>query len=520
MSQGTGQIAQAASVVSGATFLSRILGYIRDMVIAHGFGTGTAADAFFVAFRIPNMLRELLGEGALSAAFIPVFAQVRAERGKETALRVATTTFWVLGVLLTITCLVGIVLSPWVVRLIGPGFWEIPEKFALTVKLTRMMFPYLLFAGLSALMMGTLNSLGHFALPALSPALLNISIITAAILLGPKLGEPVLALAVGVLFGGVMQVALQVPPLVTRGMSFIPQGSPADPAILRIGHLMGPRAIGLGVTQLHVLVTTILATLVGGGAVSTLYYAFRLVHLPIGMVGVAVATAAFPVMAARVAARSIGEVHHACMASLRLILFLTLPALVGLVVFRREIVSLLFERGAFSAQATQGTAAVILAYCVGLIFFVVNRLLVSTFYAFQDTASPVKAGMIGVGIGTGLSLVLMGPMGVPGLALATSLGSAVSCWCLGRWLVRYLGPWQWRDLLPPLAKMGWAAGVMAVTAVLSRSFWPPLAASSWSARALVFTIEGMLTLCAYYGVTRILGLPEASGLREKLRGGT
>jgi putative peptidoglycan lipid II flippase len=282
-------VAAAASVVSGATLVSRVLGYVRDMLIAHGFGAGIAADAFFVAFRIPNMARELLGEGALSAAFIPVFTETISKRGRPSAFRLAATAFWTLSLILVVICALGIVSAPVLVNLMAFGWRVDPEKLALTIDLTRMMFPYLFFIGLTALMMGILNSLGHFATPAFSPALLNIAIILSILFLGPVLENPVYALAYGVLGGGFLQLLSQFPPTMRRGVILTRMGEWRDPALSRIGKLMAPGAAGLAITQLNIFITTILATFLIQGSVSYLYYAFRLIHLPIGIVGVAMA---------------------------------------------------------------------------------------------------------------------------------------------------------------------------------------------------------------------------------------
>lgn len=420
------KLAGAAGVVGGATMVSRILGFVRDMVIAALFGAGMMADAFFVAFRIPSMLRELLGEGALSAAFVPTFAETIARRGRAEAWRLASAALGTLALLLVGVVALGVVAAPLVVRVIAPGFHWAPEKVGLTILLTRLMFPYIFFVGLAALFMGILNALDHFATPALSPIMLNLAIIGSALLLSPFLHPPVLALAVGVLVGGFGQLAIQVPVAFRRGLAFRPRVAPSDPGVRRIAALMAPGTVGLAITQVNLVVATQLASLLGEGIVSTLTYALRLVQLPIGVVGVAIGTAALPAMSASAAGRSYGEIRETLESALRLGLFFTLPAAVGLIAFRRPIVWVLFERGEFGRAATEATAQILLFFALGVCFYVANRILTPAYYSLQDTATPVKIGGVAVLANILFSLLLMGPLGAGGLALATALASLVN----------------------------------------------------------------------------------------------
>jgi putative peptidoglycan lipid II flippase len=506
-------LAAAASVVSGATLVSRVLGYVRDMLIAHGFGAGFAADAFFVAFRIPNMARELLGEGALSAAFIPVFTEKLTKEGRPSAFRLATSTFWALVMILSVVCAIGISGAPVLVRLIAPGFGSDPEKLALTIDLTRTMFPYLFFIGLTALMMGVLNSLGHFAAPAFSPALLNTAIIGSLLVLGPRLEQPIYALAYGVLGGGVLQLLLQFPPAMRRGVTLNRRGGWRDPALRQMGRLMAPGVAGLAVTQLNVFITTLLASFLVQGSVSYLYYAFRLVHLPIGLIGVAVATVAFPAMAAAIARHSPDDLRNTLVLALRVSLFLTVPALLGLVIFRHTIIHLLFERGEFTGVMTAATASVLLGYSVGLCFFVANRVLIPAFYAFQDTVTPVKAGAAAVVTNIVFSLLLMKPLGAAGLAVATSLASLLNFFLLIIFLRKHLGPFPYQTLLRPLQKTGFAGLCMAGALVLLHGVLPSL-----NGKGLIVEFGGFLGelgigTAVFLGVAAFLGSDEVRLLR-------
>lgn len=509
----------AASVVSGATFVSRVLGYIRDMLIAHGFGAGLAADAFFVAFRIPNMARELLGEGALSAAFIPVFTETLTKRGRPSAFRMAAAAFWMLSLILVVICAVGIVSAPILVNLMALGWRVDPEKLALTIDLTRMMFPYLFFIGLTALMMGILNALGHFAAPAFSPALLNISIIVSLLVLGPRLEKPVYALAYGVLGGGCLQLLFQFPPALRRGVILTRKGEWRDPALPRIGRLMAPGVAGLASTQLNIFITTLLATFLVQGSVSYLYYAFRLIHVPIGLVGVAMATAVLPTMAAAAAQQSPEDVRKTLVFALRFSLFLTVPALLGLAIYRHTIIRLLFERGEFTGAATAATAQVLLGYSLGLCFFVVNRVLVRAFYAFQDTVTPVKAGAIAVASNIVFSLLLMRPLQATGLAVATSLASMVNFSLLVVFLRKRLGSLGGGVLARSLQKTALAGLCMAGTLLALQILLPSLEGRGVGLEITRFVGELGLGMAVFFAAAASLGCEEVRLLKSLIQGG-
>jgi putative peptidoglycan lipid II flippase len=287
-------IAGAASIVGSATMLSRVFGYVRDAVIAYYLGAGLAADAFFVAFRIANFLRRLVGEGALTPAFVPIFTEELNRRSPEDISKLVGKIFTLFFIILLVITGLGIYFSDYLVLLLSPGFAADPEKFSLTVDLTRWMFPYMLFIGLVAMSMGILNTLRHFAAPALSPVLFNISIIVSAVIFAPILEVPVYAVVIGVLLGGVLQLILQMPFLKSRGMLPMPNFRFNDPAIKRLFLLMGPATLGVGVYQLNIFVTTRFASTLAEGSVSYLYYASRLMELPLGVFAVAVSTAVLP----------------------------------------------------------------------------------------------------------------------------------------------------------------------------------------------------------------------------------
>jgi len=504
------QIASAAGVVSVATLVSRVLGFVRDMAIAWLFGAGMMADAFFVAFRIPSTLRELLGEGALSAAVVPAFTRTATREGREAAWDFASVVMGTLVVVLAGVTLLGILCAPVIARLLAPGFAQVPGKLSLTVLLLRVMFPYILLVGLAALFMAILNSLGHFLSPALSPTVLNLSMILAALLVAPTSENPVLPLAFAVLVGGAGQLLIQVPAAVGRGWRFTFRVAPRDPRVRQIARLMAPGVAGLAITQINVFVGTLLASFLAEGSVAALTYAFRMVQFPIGVIGVAIATGALPVMAAFFARDAIGEVKGALQGSLRLALFLTLPAIVGLSVFRVPILHVLFERGAFTRPITLLTAEILMAYTLGLCFYVSNRILAPAFYAMHDTRTPVITGMAAVLLNIVASVTLMRPFGVAGLALATAVASAGNFLLLFTLLRRRIGPLGGRQLLHAGARVATACVPMAVWSVAVQQRWDVLERSGTAQKAAL--------LCGEMGVAIALFLMTAAILRcEELR---
>ncbi len=493
MNQSTNQptaendrVAKAAGVVGSATFLSRIFGYIRDMALAWFFGAGLYSDAFFVAFRIPNLLRRLFAEGSLSIAFIPVFTEYLANRGKDDAFEMARSAIRLLSVLLVFTAIIGIFLSPIIIRVIAPGFAESPEKLSLTIFLTRIMFPYILFIGMVALSMGILNVLGHFAAPALAPVFLNISIICSVFLISPYMADPVTGLAIGVLIGGFLQLALQVPFLIKKGFYFWQKAKIYHPGLKKIGLLMLPAIFGAAVYQINILVGTLLASLLPEGSVSYLYYADRLVQFPLGIFGIAAATAVLPSLSRQAAENDLSAVRNTFSFTMKLVFFITIPSMVGLIVLREPIVALLFKRGAFDAETTRLTAYALLYYSIGLWAFSAVRIVVSTFYALQDTKTPVRMAVISVCANIILGIILMGPLSHGGLALATSLASMLNFGLLVRALRFKLGVLGWRNIMESVCKTMICSGVMG--------------AAVWAIALLIIPSEGGTLSGLFFGL--------------------
>ncbi len=419
------KIIKGATLVGGLTALSRVLGLLRDMVIARFFGASLAADAFFVAFRIPNVLRRLFAEGALTVTFIPVFKETELKEGREKAKEITDVVFTFLTCILALVTVAGIIFAPFIVRLIAPGF-DAPEKYELTVYLTRIIFPYIFFIGLVALAMGVLNSVGHFAAPAAAPVLLNVAIIGATFLLSPRLDEPVTALAIGVIIGGILQVLLQLRPL--RKAGYLPgiRFDLTHPVLRKLGRLMAPALFGIAVYQLNIFISTIIASFLPEGSVSYLYYADRFFQLPLGIFVISMATVVLPTLSDQVATGRLEEMRDSLSFSLRVIFFITLPATAGLIALSEPVFSLFFQRGAFDHHATLQSAIALRYYALGLFVIGGVKIIVPAFYAMQDMKTPVRAAFGAFVANIALSLLLMGPLLHGGLALATTLSALLN----------------------------------------------------------------------------------------------
>ena len=437
-----GSVVKAAGTIGVATFSSRILGFVRDMVVARLFGATSTADAFYIAYRIPSLLRELFAEGSMSSAFIPVYSEYRTTRGKQEAWELASAVFTTLLIVVTLVTMVGILAAPWLVQLLAPGFQENPNKLALTTLLARIMFPYLLFISLAALAMGILNSVRAFAAPAFSPLFLNIFIIVGAVWLAPHLSEPIIGVAIGVVVGGAAQFAMQLPSLKLRGLLFGFRFEPGHPGLRRIGMLVVPTLLGISVTQINLTVSTVLASFFAGGP-TYLYYGMRLIQFPQGIFGVALATAILPTLSAQAAHGALDELRATLGFALRMIFFIMVPAMLGLIMLRVPIVHLVFEHGTFTAHDTTETALAVLCYAVGLWASGGGRIIVTAFYSLQDTKTPAIAAAIALASNVMFSLVLMPYLEAAGLALATALAAMVNGGILVAVLNRRVGGIEW-----------------------------------------------------------------------------
>jgi putative peptidoglycan lipid II flippase len=507
-------VMRAAGKFGAGTALSRVLGVARDMLKAYLFGTGIAADAFTVAFRIPNMLRAFLAEGTLSASFVPVFSEYLAKGKKKESWEVARNAFGILALVLLAISVLGILLSPLLVRAIASGFSQVPGKIALTVTLTRILFPYIFFVGLTALCAGILNSHRHFTVPALAPAMLNISMIAfmglicTRIIGGPKM--QIYGLAAGAVVGGVGQLLIQIPVLKSKGMPLRPGFNFHHPAIARIFRLMVPGVIGMGVAEINAFVDTYLAAVLQSGSVAALEYGNRLVQLPLGVFGVALGTAALPTMASQAAREETDKLKDTLATNLRMIIFVMAPAAVGLIVLRVPIVRLLFERGRFfGGDSVSLVTSALMFYAVGLISYGSAKSLVAAFYSMKDTKTPVRCSVVAMITNIILNLILMRYLQLGGLALATALSSTLNVVMLARYLTKKVGPFLTLSWLMGAARSVLAAGAMGVV-----TYWSYLWVFSWEGRhggiVKVYNagIPVMVGIASYMLFSLLLGSPE------------
>ncbi len=415
---------RSVATIGGYTLISRVLGFLRDVLVAAYLGAGPVADAFFIAFKFPNFFRRLFAEGAFNAAFVPIFAGTVATAGREAARRFAEDAMAVLLAVLFLLLVVAEIAMPWIMRGLAPGFVGDPAKFQLAVDLTRITFPYLLFISLVSLQGGVLNSLDRFGAVAFAPVLLNLCLIGALIGLTGMMPTPGHALAWGVAGAGVAQFLWLAWATGRTGMGLALPFPRLTPEVRRLLTLMLPAALGAGVVQVNLLIDIIIASLLPTGAVSYLYYADRIYELPLAVIGIAIGTALLPALSRQTrrgeTAAAIATLNRGLEASL----LLSLPATVALVVLPLPIISVLFERGAFGASEAAATAAALAAYAIGLPAYVLIKVLTPGFYAREDTKTPVKIAVVCVISNTAVALALMGPFAHVGIAFAT----AVSAW--------------------------------------------------------------------------------------------
>ncbi len=466
MSEKTAQLARSAGLISLATMLSRILGLVREQLIAHLFSR-TATDAFYVAFRIPNLLRDLFAEGAMSSAFVPTFTDYLSKQKRKDAWLLASILTNVLLVLLSGITLAGILWSDWLVQKFAANFRSVPGKFELTVSLTQIMFPFLPMIALAALAMGILNSHGRFFVPALAPCMFNAGSLVVATTLYfwlPKYHiEPVVGMAIGTLFGGLLQLLIQLPSLLKQGFNYSLKLSFTHPGVKRVLFLMGPGTIGLAATQVNIFVNTWLATSQQEGAVSWLNYAFRLMQFPIGVFGVAIATASLPVISTHVSRNESEELKATLSSSLRMVFTVNLPASLGLIFLARPIIGLIYEHGRFTSADTFATSKALIFYSVGLFAYSAVKVLVPVFYALGRSRVPVIASVTSIAANIALNLLLVRPFGYWGLAFGTSLTSILNFLLLFFWLRKYTGPLEGSILLGFFFKVLAASLVMGLS---------------------------------------------------------
>lgn len=491
--------------VSSMTMLSRILGFVRDALIARMFGAGALTDAFFVAFKLPNLLRRVFAEGAFSQAFVPVLAEYREHKTSGEIRQFLAHIAGMLSLALFVVTLLGIALAPWIVMISAPGFRHSPEKFQITVELLRWIFPYIFLISLSSLLGSVLNTWRQFSIPAFTPALLNLSFIACTLWLAPHLEQPIFALAFAVLIGGVAQLVFQVPALKKTGMLVLPRLSFRDAAVGRVIKQMGPAIFGVSVSQISLIINTIFASFLISGSVSWMYYADRLMELPTGVLGVALGTILLPSLSKHAAAADFAEFSALLDWGLRLSLLLALPSALGVAILAEPLVATLFMYGKFAALDMQMTAQALMAYALGLLALILVKVLAPAFYSRHDIKTPVKIAVVTLIMTQVFNLLLIWHLRHVGLALAISLGACLNA-ALLFWQIKKQGFYQ--------AAAGWAwflarlfLALLLMAVVLQAAMWfgqfDWFAAAWWRAVQLALLIG--LGVLAYFASLFVLG---------------
>ncbi|NLF95104.1 MAG: murein biosynthesis integral membrane protein MurJ [Candidatus Riflebacteria bacterium] len=521
-------IARSAAVMGIATFFSRIAGLVREQTFAYLFGAGIWTDAFNVAFRIPNLLRDLFAEGAMSAAFVPTFNSVLEKEGRQKAFKLTNLTFCAIFIVVGILTVLGIIFSPFIVSTLAPEFTSNPEKFEATVTMTRIMFPFLLAVSWAAIAMGMLNSLGEFFIPAVAPVFLNLSMIAAGWLICPIAKSydypAITGMAIGAMLGGLIQFAVQLPALFRHGYKFRWVLNFQDPGIQRIIKLIIPGTVGLAATQVNIAISTILATSQGDGAVSWLSYAFRVMQLPLGLFGVAVAQATLPVISRQAAGNDREAMSQTLASSLRLSSFINLFACFAILALAEPAVRILFQHGRFTPEDTLATALALRAYASGLLFFSLIKVMGPAFYTLDETKTPVIASISAVAVNIILNLALIKPLGYWGLALGTSIGAMVNAVILFYKLQHRLGSFNRFGLTAAMLK------ILAATSLSGLVMWQsfirlaPIVASISASVSIDSLLNAIITMTlaliagslAITAVSTLLKIEEAGKAGEML----
>ncbi|NNM00591.1 MAG: murein biosynthesis integral membrane protein MurJ [Gammaproteobacteria bacterium] len=514
MTESAPRLVRSTAVVGQMTLFSRVLGFIRDMVIARMFGATAAADVFFVAFKIPNLFRRLFAEGAFAQAFVPVLAEYRTNREHGEVRELVGAASAALGLVVIAVSALGVVSAPVFIMVFAPGFLDEADKLSLATTLLRLTFPYLALVSLTALAGGVLNTYGRFAVPAFTPALLNVAIIGAALWLAPQLQQPVIALAIGVIIGGVAQLALQLPFLARLGLLTLPRLRRAHPGVSRIKTLMIPAMFGVSVAQLNLMLDTIIASFLVTGSISWLYYSDRLLEFPLGVFGIALGTVILPALSRQHAA---GDGQHFSATldwGLRWVVIIGVPAALGLFLLSGPMLSTLFQYEQMTPHDVAKASLSLNAYSLGLVAFILIKILAPGYYSRQDTRTPVRIGIIAMLSNMVLNIILVFPLAHAGLALATSLSAYLNAGLLGRGLLRdgvYRPAAGWPVFLARAAAANVVMCVLLIWWVPDTALW---SGWHWSQRATtlagaIFMGAGVyaLTLAALGMRTRHLRAP-------------
>ncbi|PVZ85045.1 murein biosynthesis integral membrane protein MurJ [Serratia sp. S1B] len=496
---------KSLAAVSSMTMFSRVLGFMRDAIVARIFGAGMATDAFFVAFKLPNLLRRIFAEGAFSQAFVPILAEYKSQQGEE-----ATRTFvaYVAGLLtlvLALVTLLGMLAAPWVIYITAPGFTDTPDKFALTSALLRITFPYILLISLASLVGAILNTWNRFSIPAFAPTLLNVSMIGFALFAAPYFHPPVMALAWAVVVGGILQLGYQLPHLKKIGMLVLPRLKLNDAGVWRVMRLMGPAILGVSVSQISLIINTIFASFLVSGSVSWMYYADRLMEFPSGVLGVALGTILLPSLAKSFSSGNHEEYNRLMDWGLRLCFVLALPSAIALGILAKPLIASLFQYGKFTEFDTVMTQRALVAYSVGLMGLIVVKVLAPGFYSRQDIKTPVKIAIITLIMTQVMNLMFIGPLKHAGLSLSIGLAA-----CLNASLLY----WQLRKQQIFQPQPGWGSflvklitAVLVMSAVLLGVMWlmPDWSQGQMPIRLLRLSLVVVAGIVAYFATLGLLG---------------
>ena len=522
MSKNT-RVARAASRVSLAVLLSRALGLVRELVLAAVFGASATMDAWIAAFRIPGMLRDLVAEGALSSAFIPTFSRVLTRDGRQQAWSLVNMLMSTLTIVLGVLAILFFVFSDELVGVFVFGFGEIEGKVELTSNLVKIISPFLILVALASIVTGVLNTFDRFFLPAVTTAFFNLAIILSVLVLAPALenrGIPAIyAVGGGAVLGGALQLLVQLPSMRTLGFRFHFVVDLKNSELLRIAALIGPAIIGVGATQMAVMVNTMLASTLGDGPVSWLNFAFRIIYLPIGLFGVAVGIVNLRDVSVHAARRNLGALKETVANSLKMVLVLAIPSTVGIIVLANPIVSVVFERGEFSAFDTQQTANALMLYCLGLVAYSCVKVYVPTFYALSDTKTPVRISVATALLHIVLNLafiLIFFPEGYEylGLALGTAIALIVNLSLLASRFSRKLGSFSGLGVMSSFVKASLASMIMGVFVWLVYSLTAPMAVT-FSEEVAVLSVSIVSGIVTYLMMGRLLGLEELELLWQR-----
>jgi putative peptidoglycan lipid II flippase len=518
-------VVRSAGVVSIAIAMSRVTGLVRESIMSRLFGAGAVMDAFNLGFRIPNLTRDLFAEGALSSAFVPTFTDYLTTKNKREAARLAN----LVGTALMITvgglCVLGVIFAPALVQLLAPGFAEVPGKFELAVTMTRIMFPFLLLVALAAQAMGVLNACNQFFVPAMASTFFNIGSVGFGLVLGYIVGPyihlgHIEGMAVGVVCGGALQLAWQIPSLRRAGFRFRPELHWSHPGLVHILQLMGPAILGNAATQINVMVNTNFASQLGNGPVSWLGYAFRFMQLPLGLFGVAIASATLPAVSRSAARGNMDEFRRTLSRSLGMVLLLTIPSSIGLAVLGRSIIGAVYQGGRFKVSDTNQTALALSCYALGLAGYAALKVLSPSFYALNDARTPMLISLASIGINFSVAYVLIHTtsLGHAGLALSTSsvamFGAIVQFWILRKRIHGIHG----RTLLGTVVKILIASACMGGAVAISSHLMVGRLGVSQLARLADLAVSIPIGLAVYYGVCRWLHVPDLDAAIRAIAG--